>query len=495
MIGVLLMVGCATRPQVKHEEVIIPVDTTESEKLLQASKFYDEGKYMQAFEWNVKLYPLLTAEENKKKTDETLTTLIDQKLTKEELENLLDRYGNEFVAARISERLAKFSRVFSTQKNVVGCILPLTGQYAAFGQRSLKGIQLAMEFFSSTSQKPFELAIYDSKGDAQEASRGVERLLEKYGVIAIVGPLLSQSSYEAARKAQELQVPLMSLSQHPTITEVGDYIFRYAMTVDHQVQAIVDYACEKKGLKKFALIYPQDSYGIDFANLFWDKVESCGGTINGVESYLPGQTDFNVEIKKLVGLHQPKARTEEYAEAEMGLKLQYNKEEIPETMVKLKPQIDFEAVFIPDYAKTAGLIVPTLRYYDVDEPLLLGTQGWNSSDLIKRGEAHVEAAVFVDGFSPNAPGEDVQQFVREFKSTFGESPQLWEAQAYDATSILLALLEKEEIQTRENLHSQLLSLSTIEGATGEATLKDNHDIQKKLFLLTVRQGNIVPLNE
>lgn len=434
LIFFLFMVGCAGGPQVKHEEGLPSEPSAEA-------KIPDE------------------AEEQKTEDSES-----------------------------------QIDRVFPTQKNVIGCILPLSGKYSAFGSRSLRGIQHAMEFYQAGSQKNFELAIYDSKGSTEEAAKGVERLLEKYGVISIVGPLLSQSSIEAAKRAQELRVPLISLSQHPTITTTGDYVFRYAMTIDHQVQTLIDYSCNQKGLKSFALVYPQDSYGIDFANLFWDKVEACGGTIVGVEAYLPGQADFNSEIRKLVGLAQPKARTEEYAAVEAELKIQYNKEEIPESLVKLKPQIDFEAIFIPDYAKTAGLIAPTLSYYDVENVTLLGTQGWNSPELIKRGESHVEGAVFVDGFSPEDPSSTVQEFTQGFISSFNETPQIWEAQAYDATSILLSLLEKEDVQTRDELKSELLSLSTISGASGEATFTDTHDVQKKLFLLTVKDAKIVPLS-
>ena len=38
-------------------------------------------------------------------------------------------------------------------------------------------------------------------------------------------------------------------------------------------------------------------------NLFWDKLLELGGTVVGVESYKPNQTDFIVPIKKLVGIY------------------------------------------------------------------------------------------------------------------------------------------------------------------------------------------------
>ncbi len=383
-------------------------------------------------------------------------------------------------------------KTFETKKQGIGCILPLSGKYASYGAKSLKGIQHALQFFETPSTL-FELAIYDSKGDPKEAAEGVSYLVERHGVMAIIGPLLTQESLQAATKAQELQVPLLNLSQHPTITETGEYVFRNAMTKQHQTDTLVDYACDEQGLRKFVILYPQDSYGIEFANQFWDKVSDCGGTIEGIEAYEPDQSDFNQELKKLIGLHQPRAREAEYRLEEANRKEELNKEEIPESMIKLAPQIDFEAIFIPDYAKTIGQIAPTLAFYDIQNVMLLGTQGWNSSDLIRRGQEYVTGAVFVDGFFAKSPESKVQEFVKKFEKTFGEPPELWEAQAYDATQILVSLLSDEDLQTREELKDRLLSLSTLSGVTGEATLSDTHDVKKKLFLLTVQNGEIVSL--
>ncbi|MEK7790496.1 MAG: ABC transporter substrate-binding protein, partial [Deltaproteobacteria bacterium] len=108
--------------------------------------------------------------------------------------------------------------IVSTRKQVIGCILPLSGKYSKFGQRSLRGIQLAFSFFSDGGAAPYELAIYDSRGIPEEAERGVGKLLEEDQAIAVLGPLLTSSSEKAARRAEQLKIPMINLSQHPTIT-------------------------------------------------------------------------------------------------------------------------------------------------------------------------------------------------------------------------------------------------------------------------------------
>lgn len=395
----------------------------------------------------------------------------------------------------LEELPAQSKRIFLTQKHVIGCILPLSGKYASFGERSLRGIQLALSFFEKEKQSPYALAIYDSQGDPGLAAAGVEKLLENHGVIAVIGPLLTETSEAAAIRAQQLQLPMINLSQHKAITQIGDAIFRIAMTRKNQVNAIAKFACETKGFRKFAILYSEDSYGIEFANLFWDKIGECGGTIEGIEVYKPGESDFNNQIKKLVGLHQPKARREEYLLYEEQAKIELNREEVKESQVKLPPKVDFEALFIPDYAITIGQIAPTLSYYDVENVALLGTEGWNSPKLLERGQEHVEGAVFVDGFFKDGSDPKVRRFVKIYEETFGKSPAIWEAQAYDATELLLTLLGDEEIQGREDLKERLNQLSEFSGVTGEGTFEGDHDINKNLILLTVQKGKIRPYLE
>ncbi len=467
------LVACGEK-QVRREGILLPYSEAAQLELQDVRKKYegkDTPQFIQALNKFIEDYP-----------DTSATT---------EAETLL---------AALEPKSAEpqpLPIVSETKKHVIGCVLPLSGKYASYGMKSLRGIEQALQFFEEGSQTqpsmPFELAIYDSKGSPQEAAQGVSYLVEHHGVMAIMGPILTNESVEAAARAQQLQVPLLNLSQHPTITETGEYVFRNAMTKQHQTDALIDYACKQQGLRKFVILYPQDSYGIEFANQFWDKVEECGGTVEGVEAYEPDQSDFNQEVKKFIGLHQPRAREEEYHLEEEKLKIELNKEEIPEAQVKLPSQIDFEAIFIPDYAKTIGQIAPTLAYYDVQNVTLLGTQGWNSPDLIRRGQEYVTGAVFVDGFFSKSPEPSIREFVKKFENTFGEPPELWEAQAYDAAYLLVSLLQEEEVLTREDLKNRLLSLSHISGVTGEASLSETHDVKKKLFLLTVQQGEIIPL--
>ena len=243
----------------------------------------------------------------------------------------LDRFLLDRKHPLIEEGEALLRRIAAAKRvnrNAIGCVLPLTGRYASYGNRVLDAIILASGIFNPGQDSPIELFIEDSKGDPATAREAVRRLANEHHVIGIVGPLGSAASLEAAGEAQKLGVPIITLTQRTGITEIGDYVFRDFLTGDTQAHALVSYSIQNLGVKNFAILHPGDHYGTEMMHLFWDEVLRQGGQIRGVESYTSEQTDFGREIKSLTGLNVP----------EEGK----GSEENP------KPVVDFEALFIPD---------------------------------------------------------------------------------------------------------------------------------------------------
>ena len=187
------------------------------------------------------------------------------------------------------------------KRHTIGCLLPLSGPYQKFGLRALKGIELAQAQFSSQSgNPPLNIIIKDSGADADKTIRALEELYREQ-VAAIIGPIVT--SEIAAREAQEMGIPIITLTQKDNIVEIGDKVFRNFITPTMQVQTLTSFSVESLGLSRFAILYPEETYGETFMNLFWDQLLEAGGQVVAVESYKPDQTDFSESIKKLAGLY------------------------------------------------------------------------------------------------------------------------------------------------------------------------------------------------
>jgi len=390
----------------------------------------------------------------------------------------LDRFLRDREHPLIEEGEALHRRIAAAKlvnRNAIGCVLPLTGKYASYGNRVLDAVILASGVFDPVQDSPIELFIEDSKGDPAAAREAVKRLSNTHHVIGIVGPLGSAAALEAAEEAQQLGVPIITLTQRQGITETGDYVFRDFLTGEAQTRALVSYAIHNLGARNFAILHPGDHYGTEMMHLFWDEVLRQGGQIRGVETYASDQTDFGREIKSLTGL-----------DVQEGGK---------ESEEKPKPVVDFDALFIPDSHSVVGMIAPQLAFYDVIGVQLLGTNIWNSPELLKKDSQYLEGAVFTDCFFVNSTRPEVRAFIDRFFVAWGREPGNVEALAYDATDIMVQLIAGGHMEIREDLRDGISRIVNHPGITGTTSFSGGRDARKSLHILMVVDNEIVQVRQ
>lgn len=340
----------------------------------------------------------------------------------------------------------------------IGCILPLSGEFAPHGKRVLKGIRLAENLFQQNPQGILlRLVVKDSESDPEIGKQAVADLVEE-GAMAILGPLGRLETIMAtARKAQELGVPIITLTQKEGITEVGDFVFRDFLRPDLQIQALVDYAVNSLELMGYAVLYPDNSYGNMYKDLFVNAVGRNGGIIVGIEHYSEDLTNFQEIIPRLDATF-------------------------------------CEAVFIPDVPERIAVIAPQFAYCDVTDVRLLGTNLWNAQKLVDIANEHLQGALFVDGFFKNHPSPVIQRFVENFYLTFWEEPQFLEAQGYDVMQILLHAIKSNIPKSRGELKDVLHDIRDFSGVTGTTSFTKTGDTEKQLFVLGIHGKRIIQLN-
>lgn len=377
-------------------------------------------------------------------------------------------------------------------KGAIGVLLPLKGKFGRFGQHTLQAIELAFGVFGNIEPEgKYTLVMEDSGEDADQAIAGLERLVNQHHVIAVIGPLLSKGIDQVTSRAQELGVPMISLARASSSTTSGNFVFQGGITLQMQAEQIAKYAKEKLGINNFAEVYPKDKAGNETASIFWDAVEGLGAQIVGAESYAPGETDFRQVVDKLSGLYYTEARQRELDELAKQRELNNIRKRTRKTeqYYSLKPIVDYQAVFIPEDAKSAGQIIPTFAYRDVDHMKFLGTAAWNSPELISRVQNYGDGVLFTDAYYPGNPLAHSMKFTEAYRGTFGAEPTSMEAVAYDAARIVhMALLEGSS--TRSEMKDHIQSVKNFTGATGKITYV-NGLLNRDLKVLTIHNGKIV----
>ena len=415
----------------------------------------------------------------------------------------ISRYPDNENRVLVESLIEEIKKNAVFQGNTVGVLLPLSGPYERFGYRALKGIELALDKFSSKGDNPqIDILIKDTGADPDQTIIAMEELHQEQ-VAAILGPIVT--SQVAAVEAQRMGIPIITLTQKNNIPEIGDKVFRNFITPKMQVQAIASFTIESLGLQRFAILYPDENYGLTFMNLFWDQLIELGGKVVGVESYNPKQTDFSDPIKKLVGLYyeipedlkpvdevveSPEELTEAEVADEINLEAENENEDEEE---EPEPIVDFDAIFIPDSPGMAGLIAPQLAYFDIKDVYMLGTNLWHSDSLVRIAHQYVQGAVMPDGFFADSPSPTVQKFVAAFEETYEEKPDFIEAVVYDSAMILFHAVSRPYIQYRNEIRDELLNLDYYPGITGTTRFDENGEVLKKLYLLRIKGNRFVEL--
>lgn len=425
------------------------------------------------------------------------------------LQAYLQNYPSGPYAARARARLERLDAQARVAPTTVGVLLPLSGTKAAYGRLARQAIELAMD------GSKIRLVVEDTKDDENTTMRAVEKLVLEHGAIAILGPSFSDPSRAAGVVAQRLGVPLLSISVAEDLPGFGPWVFRNGFTDRAQAEALAEHAVKVLGHRRFAILHPRHPYGEGLRDLFWAAIRARGGEVTGIESYEVDATTFSNPVKRLVGRFEPHRRSDYRAAREDCDKERdaYRRQRCREGVAKdIAPRVEFDALFIPDYARNVRMIAAALAVEDViveqdprrlriiqkslgrepDVVTLLGPNGWNSPKITESTGRTVENAVFVDGFFPEADDERTARFVRAYQERFGgRSPRLFpEALMYDSARILRSLIETRQPKTRAAFREALLGVRAFPGVTGDTSFDGKTDARKTLRVLTIKDGAI-----
>ncbi|OGR27723.1 MAG: hypothetical protein A2277_01225 [Desulfobacterales bacterium RIFOXYA12_FULL_46_15] len=424
--------------------------------------------------------------------------------SKEALEIYISQYPDHYYYYEALDLLDTVKKsIFS--KDTIGCLLPLTGKYAAFGQRALTGIQLAVHELSNKYSREFKIIVFDTQADSGLAIEGVRQLYQS-NVAAIIGPLLMEG--EAGKEAEKLKIPMIALTQKTDFPLQGDYLFANFINPEMQVQVLGNYIFSNLGIKKVAILYPDEKYGIKYMELFLEAAREYGGEIVGIEPYDGKKTNFTVPIKKLTeefspvpgSIDSPLANSEGTADLSEGQKsyLMENEDETELSKRKkadTKSKIHFQALFIPDSPSRVSLILSQFAFNDARDIYLIGTNLWHDESFLKIVKGYNKKVIIPDGFLDSSQNPVTGEFSKNFESLFNHKPQFLEAISYDTASILFITAMDEDVDSREALKNALKKKRIYEGVTGHTMFDEQGIAHRPLFLMTVKNGEFVEITQ
>ena len=356
------------------------------------------------------------------------------------------------------ERLQALEALIAADPTKLGVLLPLSGPTGQIGRSALQSVQLALDMFQQRhAGLELSLVIRDTGATTETARGALRALVEEARVIGVIGPLLSQTAEELAPLADELAVPLFSpFARDSQFPQLSPYAFRNSLTDAMQGRLLASYATRQLGLRRFAILFPDDAYGTALAEHFQDSLAEHDGRVVARAAYSPDTPDPGNALERI--------RAETY-----------------------------DALLVPDYADNVALLAPDLAFDAASGVQLLGTDGWNDPQIATISAGAVDGSVFVDGFFAASPVPHVESFVNGFRDRYGAVPDLLAAQAYDTLTMCARVL-RSGVRTRSELRDGLAHIRDFPGVSGVTSMDANGDAEKVLYVLSVRQGRIIQIN-
>ena len=370
----------------------------------------------------------------------------------------------------------------------IGILLPLKGELKAFAQEALTGFQIASRLAVAET---VEFLIEDTGENQEQVVEAWQKLVDRDNVTAILGPLTAKDTEMVFERAEVVRVPVISMAAREGLRSLGSYGFRSALLIEDQVRAASELLKSKMNVSKVAILSPDSTYGWDVMDRAATEFESKGIEVTDLQIYPAEATDFKDQLRRMARLDQPKLRKDELCPKDVK-----DPALLPPGCVKrlndLKPIVSFEALFVPDFAETVGLILPNLPYLRLYGVQVVGLSGAHSKRLIERASESAEGFALVDSYSIDSDRVVSRLFRDEFKRVSeGREPSRIAAEAFDLAMMAIQTMTRDQNSvSRDIFVDRFRRIENFEGVTGVLSVKDQR-VVKSLDSFIVRGNKFV----
>jgi len=183
----------------------------------------------------------------------------------------------------------------------VGFVTSQSGPGSSIGVLYDRGIKAAAEYAMSVGAEKIKLIQLDDGSDPSTATRNARKLIEENKVDLLIGTATAPSSIAMVAVANELKVPMISISPITVpATESGD---RWAIAMPQppslMVKVVVD-RMKRDGIKNFAYIGFSDAWGDLVYNGAQKPAEADGLKVLTNERYARTDTSVTGQVLKML---------------------------------------------------------------------------------------------------------------------------------------------------------------------------------------------------
>jgi branched-chain amino acid transport system substrate-binding protein len=282
----------------------------------------------------------------------------------------------------------------------VALILPLSaqGNAGATAQSMRNAAEMALAEFNNPD---IQLLVKDDGGTGVGAQQAAQQALAE-GAEIVLGPLFAQSVSAAGQVARQRGIPCIAFSTDAGVAAPGVYLLSFLP--ESEVNRVVAYAAAQ-GKRSYAALIPDNAYGAVVQAAFQQAVANHGGRVVVMERYPLDRGLMQASVQRVA---------------------------------QAARQVD--AIFIPDGADSVVPIAQALAASGVTRKQLVGTGLWDAEPRLA-AEPSLQGGWFA---APDPSG--FRAFSNRYHTRYGQDPARAATLAYDAVSLVAALVKTQGAQ-------------------------------------------------
>lgn len=305
----------------------------------------------------------------------------------------------------------------------IGVIFSQTGPISVYGGPQTQSVQLALqevnEFAYLGDGVTLTAEYLDSAGDAEQAINAMTQLVEELGVVAVIGPTLSNEAFAADPVAQENGTAVLGVSNTATgVNEIGDFVFRNSLPESLVIPGTIAQSAEILGLESVGVLYgDDDDFTVSGFEVFEEALLDNEIDIQGIETFARGDVDFNAQLTNLLA----------------G---------------------DPDALVVSALAAEAVQIIIQARELGYDGPII-GGNGLNSPAIIEEAGEDAEGVIVGAAWNAASDNELSVRFIEEFNGAYDAQPDQFATQAYTGAWLIATAIRCADSMDRTEIRDAL----------------------------------------
>ena len=353
----------------------------------------------------------------------------------------------------------------------IGGIGPTTGAAAIYGNAAKNGAQIAIDEINEAGGINGAQIEYNFQDDQHDAEKSVNayNTLKDWGMQILYGCVTTTPCVAVADTTAEDNMIELTPSASSTDVIVNDNVFQMCFTDPNQGIASAQYIKEQNLGTKIGIIYDSsDVYSSGIEEKFVEEAKTLGLEVVATEAFTAdSKTDFQTQLQKC---------------QDAGADL----------------------LFMPFYYQEASIVLKqadTMGY----KPKFFGVDGMDGILTVENFDKSLaEGVMLLTPFAADAPDEATQNFVAKYQDAYGEVPNQFAADGYDAIYTIKAAIEQAgvtpDMSTSDICEALKTAMTeiTVQGlTTGEAgaTWEATGEVSKSPKGVVIQDGAYVSMDK